>query len=309
MIRIALVGVGHIARHEHLPALRDHPAFRVVAVVSPVPVSLDLPVFTSIEALIESGTAIDAVSICTPPDCRYDLACKAIAAGWHVLLEKPPTLTRSQGQILSDLAKQKRCTLFSAWHSVYAAAIAPLQTILREHDPVAVKVAWKENADKWHPGAEWLWRPGALGVFDAGINALSILCAVSAEPIVYCAAKLDFFGGQQAPARAVLDLAGGYTACPVQAVFDWRHDPSSEIWTICWTMSDGRDLTLTQGGACLADGGKPVALPHVREYAGVYDHFATLIASGTSLLDLRPLDLVTEALAFGTRVHFYDSTG
>lgn len=105
MIRIALIGVGHIARHEHLPALHAHPAFRVVAVVSPVPVSLDFPVFTSIEALIESGTVVDAVSICTPPDCRYDLACKAIAAGWHVLLEKPPTLTRSQGRTLSDLER------------------------------------------------------------------------------------------------------------------------------------------------------------------------------------------------------------
>jgi len=38
-----------------------------------------------------------------------------------------------------------------------------------------VTVAWCENVRQWHPGQDWLWRPGGFGVFDPGINALSII--------------------------------------------------------------------------------------------------------------------------------------
>ncbi|RUT26711.1 galactose 1-dehydrogenase [Asaia sp. W19] len=301
MIRIAVIGVGHIARHEHLPALKQSPSFDLVAAVSPVPVDLPVPVFESIAALMESGIAVDAVAICTPPDRRYALAREAIEAGWHVLLEKPPTLTRSQAQALRDLARSEGVTIFAAWHSIYASAIPRIRSLLSDIDPVSIAITWKENADKWHPGADWLWRPGALGVFDAGINALSILTATNAEPVVFQEARLDFYADQQAPARAELSLTGGRTACPITASFDWRHDPDSEIWEIRWSLPEGDTLCLAKGGAHLSRGEHVIPLEESREYAGVYRHFAQLIDTGEMSLDLRPLDLVSEALAYGAR--------
>ena len=34
---------------------------------------------------------------------------------------------------------------------------------------------WKEDVRQWHPGQTWIWEAGGFGVFDPGINALSIL--------------------------------------------------------------------------------------------------------------------------------------
>jgi hypothetical protein len=37
-----------------------------------------------------------------------------------------------------------------------------------------VEIVWHEDVRKWHPGQQWIWEPGGFGVFDPGINALSI---------------------------------------------------------------------------------------------------------------------------------------
>ncbi|MFX5656779.1 hypothetical protein ABTE24_21610, partial [Acinetobacter baumannii] len=49
---------------------------------------------------------------------------------------------------------------------------------LQEHAPRKVKVIWREDVRHWHPDQEWIWQPGGLGVFDPGINALSIVTEI-----------------------------------------------------------------------------------------------------------------------------------
>lgn len=301
MIRIAVIGVGQIARQQHLPALENDPDFTIVAAVSPVPVALNVPVFATLAELRQSDLVLDAVALCTPPALRYGLAHEALASGWHVLLEKPPTVTRSQAESLSRLADERGLTIFAAWHSVYAASIPALREILPTLSIERVTIAWKENAEKWHPGADWLWRDGALGVFDAGINALSILCTLSSEAILYDAALLSFHDNQRAPSHVRLAMRGSETGLPITAEFDWRHEAASEIWEIVWHAGNGERVILSEGGARLHRGSLEIVLAEAHEYAGVYRHFAALIREGRSSLDLRALDLVTDALAFGTR--------
>ncbi|GBQ15719.1 Gfo/Idh/MocA family protein [Swaminathania salitolerans] len=301
MIRIAMIGIGQIARQQHLPTIAAHKAFTLVAGVSPVPVVLEVPVFPTVAALRESGIGVDAVAICTPPDIRYALACEALDAGWHVLLEKPPATTRSQGVALLERAEAHDITLFSAWHSVHAPAVAWLKDHLPGLSVRDIAIVWKENAEKWHPGAEWLWAPGAPGVFDAGINALSILCALTPEGVVFRKAELGFCPGRGAPARARLALETSDRALGIIGEFDWLHPAESEIWEIVWSLHDGTTLALSEGGGHLLRNGKPVPIGDRPEYAGVYDRFAALVAQRLSDLDLRALDLVTEALAYGRR--------
>ena len=54
---------------------------------------------------------------------------------------------------------------------------------LKRHHVNFLKVTWKEDVRKWHPGQEWIWQPGGFGVFDPGINALSIVTKILPEPI------------------------------------------------------------------------------------------------------------------------------
>jgi D-galactose 1-dehydrogenase len=53
-------------------------------------------------------------------------------------------------------------------------------------------VEWKEDVRQWHPGQQWIWQPGGLGVFDPGINALSIVTWMLPRPIFLTASELVF---------------------------------------------------------------------------------------------------------------------
>src|SRR5689334_7882016 len=93
--RIGVIGLGKIARDQHLPAIAADPGFQLTATVDrSAPASPSN--FKSHADMLQQSSQLDAVAITTPPGPRYDIACDCIAAGLHVLLEKPPTATLSE---------------------------------------------------------------------------------------------------------------------------------------------------------------------------------------------------------------------
>jgi predicted dehydrogenase len=292
-IRIAVIGIGKIARDQHLPAIAADPAFRLVAAVSRNASVDGVANFADIAALIASGLAVDAVSIATPPRGRHAIAAAALAAGWHVMLEKPPGATRGEVDDLVQRAGNR--TLNASWHSRHAAGVAPARQWLAGRTITAVAIDWREDVRKWHPGQDWILEAGGMGVFDPGINALSIVTAILPSPLRVSAARLVYPQGRSAPIAVDLDMT--HADAPVTACFDFRH-AAAETWTITVT-TDAGDLVLHDGGARLTIDGVAVAVPDAVEYAGVYRHFADLIAAGVSDCDTAPLDLVADALLVG----------
>jgi len=64
-IRIALIGMGKIARDQHLPAIRENAAYELTATVSPHHAGVDgVAHFTSLDALLSDGPAVDALALC-----------------------------------------------------------------------------------------------------------------------------------------------------------------------------------------------------------------------------------------------------
>jgi len=88
-LRIAIVGFGKIARTRHVPVIAGTPGARLVAIADPNPASADVPYFPGLQELLRDGPAFDAVALCTPPQIRSAQAAIALAAGKHVVLEKP----------------------------------------------------------------------------------------------------------------------------------------------------------------------------------------------------------------------------
>lgn len=104
--RLALMGVGVIAKAQHFPAIAANPAFDLVALASRQPVSYrGLPQFGDLDALLRDGPEFDALALCTPPQGRAELVRKALAAGKHVLMEKPPTPSVSEFLTLEPAAQ------------------------------------------------------------------------------------------------------------------------------------------------------------------------------------------------------------
>jgi len=130
-IRIAIVGMGKIARDQHVPAIRGNSAFSLAATVSPHDAGLDgVPHLASLDALLHDGPAVDAIALCTPPQVRYDLAAQALGRGIHMFLEKPPGATLAEVGALQAQADKVGVSLFAAWHSRFAAGVAPARARL-----------------------------------------------------------------------------------------------------------------------------------------------------------------------------------
>jgi D-galactose 1-dehydrogenase len=298
-IRVALIGLGKIARDQHLPAMAGDPRFELVAVVSRHATQDGLPSFHGFEDLLASGVAFDAVALCTPPQVRHALARQALEAGKHVMLEKPPGATLSEVEDLRQVAQAQGVTLQATWHSRYAPAVAPARDWLAGKTITAARILWKEDVRVWHPGQDWIWEPGGLGVFDPGINALSIATALLPRPFFLTSATLHVPENRQSPIAA--DLAFVDTAgVAITAVFDFLQT-GPQSWDI-EVDTDGGLLRLSHGGARLWIDGALVHEQPEAEYPGLYARFAELIAAGASDVDVTPLRHVADAFLLGRRV-------
>lgn len=297
-IRIAIIGFGKIARDQHLPSIAADPDCELAAVVSGSgDPAIGVPWFRTPEELFERmADRVDAVAICTPPVPRYAIARDAMLAGFDVLLEKPPAATLGEIADLLELAIETDRTLYAAWHSQHAAGVAQAEEALSGQEIAALEINWREDVRKWHPGQEWIWAPGGFGVFDPGINALSIASRILPEPLFVRAAELVVPENKQAPIAARLTFEGERRT----ADFDWRYEQGEE-WTIRLETKAGQRIELRDGGARLAiDGAEQPVGPH-GEYPSIYAEFARLVGAGISAVDMEPLRIVADAFLVGSR--------
>jgi D-galactose 1-dehydrogenase len=299
-IKIGLVGAGMIAKSQHIPALRENPQFRLEACASKNGHVEGIDNFSSLESMLDARSDLDAVTICTPPQIHYDIARMALMRGKHVFLEKPPCATTAQLDHLTLLASRANRSLFQSWHSRHAAAVRAARTQLEGRDVRAIQITWKEDVRQWHPGQEWIWKAGGFGVFDPGINALSILTEILADAIFVTDARLYVPENCEAPIAADLWLSTDVRT-QISAQFDFRHT-GLQTWDIDIETQSG-SVKLAEGGNRLFADGKPVAVEDAQgEYASLYRHFADLVAKGISDVDARPFQLVADAFLLGTRV-------
>lgn len=294
-IKLAIVGLGKIARDQHLPSLAASDDFELIGVASPHNALDGVPSFENLGGLLDAVPAIDAVSLCTTPQVRYEIAHLALERGLHVMLEKPPSATVSEVVTLADLAKGRKVTLFASWHSRHAAAVEPARAWLAGRQIRSVTVNWKEDVRVWHPGQAWIWKAGGLGVFDPGINALSILTRILPYPLMLQSAELRFPGNCQTPIAASLEFRGA-----TRMELDFLH-PGPPCWDIDVDTDAGR-LSLARGGSEMRLNNEPVPLPHRAEYPSLYARFAELVRRGSSDVDIAPLQLVADAFLCGQRV-------
>jgi len=297
-LRIAIVGLGKIARDQHVPAIVATEGSVLTAVASRNASLAGVPHVATLEDLLRAGPPVDAVALCTPPQVRRAQAAMALAAGKHVMLEKPPGATVGEVKPLLTAAAAAGRTLFATWHSRFAPAVEPARQLLDGRRVTAVRISWKEDVRVWHPGQAWIWQAGGLGVFDPGINALSILTRILPQPLFVTSADLAFPANRAAPIAASLVLSDA-KGLPIEAEFDFRQT-GPQSWDI-HLDTDGGPVTLSSGGARLTTGAEQLVDAPEDEYAGLYRRFVALVAAGESDVDLAPLQLVADAFMLGRR--------
>jgi D-galactose 1-dehydrogenase len=300
-IRIAIVGLGRIARQSHIPALRRSADFELVAAVDPTGAAgdLNLPLFPDCETLFRNlGRELDAVAICTPPQHRTQLTVQCAAEKLHVLLEKPPAMSLGEAKSLVELSHQQNATIYFSWHSATNTAVDMAQDFLQRATPWCFDAIWRENPQTWHAGQDWIWQPGGMGVFDAGINALSILTTISDARWLVEKAELRYREQHHTPVAAWLWLRSG-NGNAGRLTLDWDTE-LPQCWDIRISSPRG-ELVLKEGGTIL-EGTLQYAQDKEGEYDRVYRKFHQLICQGQSEMDYEPLRIMADAFLLGSRV-------
>lgn len=298
-MRLAIVGDGKAAREKHVPAIADTPGIDLVAVAGPHGGIDGLPWFPSIDALIGSDTEFDAVALCGPPQERRHQATLALESGRHVLLEKPPGVTVSEINGLSDMARRANLTLFTSWHARYAKAVEQARAIIVTHGASSIEITWRENVRARRPDQDWIWQPGGLGVLDLGVSALSVLTEIVPEQLFVTGAELSIPSNRSTPIAATVSLTG-QSGLQVSATFDFRQ-VRDELWEI-EVQSDAGIFALSQGGSLLTMGGRILACGPLNKYRGIYSRFLQLVHDGASEVDTTPLAHVADVFLLGRRI-------
>jgi predicted dehydrogenase len=136
MVNVGIVGYGYWGPNlvRNFFAAKD---CRVKSVADTRPERLQqlAKVFPSVRAVKEaeqviSDPGLDAVIIATPVATHFTLARKALAAGKHVLLEKPMTSSAEEAEILINLAAQKNVLLMVDHTFLYTGAVQKMRHLM-----------------------------------------------------------------------------------------------------------------------------------------------------------------------------------
>jgi D-galactose 1-dehydrogenase len=294
--KVALVGIGKIAVDQHVPAINASPDWQLAATVSRHGSVAGVPAFTDFATFLAMRPDVSVVSLALPPVPRFAYAEAALRSGRHVMLEKPPGATLAEVHELESIARASGLTLYTTWHSRMAHAVAPARAWLAGRTIRRAHITWREDVRKWHPGQDWVFEPGGMGVFDPGINALSILTHILPAPVHLTAATLTFPANRQTPIAAALSFSGNVTAD-----FDWRQT-GPQTWDIT-VETDAGHLALRMGGNVLEIDGQTAAGENtiMGEYPALYARMAELVGTGASEVDLAPMVHVADALTLGRR--------
>lgn len=294
-MQIALAGIGKIAVDQHVPAIEQSSSWELAATISRSGSVDGVPAYQTLDEMLEKHPDVKVVSLCLPPVPRFEYAQKALETGLHVMLEKPPGATLSEVNILQDIAARSGKSLFATWHSRKAKGVLAAKQALVGKQIEKGHINWKEDVRQWHPGQDWVFEPGGMGVFDPGINALSILTEILPTRVHLKDALLHIPVNRQTPIRAELTLSNSITA-----EFDWLN-MGAQIWQIEIQTKEGDVVSLVDGGnRCFVNQKLQVPEP-LDEYPALYAQMFDLVKRGQSDVDLAPMTLVADAMMSGRK--------
>ncbi|WP_233581921.1 oxidoreductase [Asaia sp. W19] len=175
VLRAVLVGFGYVSRTFHAPFLSTLPQWHLHGIVSRhgIP-SNSAPATCQIYTDPETAFAdpdVDLVVIATPNDTHFPLACAALRAGKHVVLEKPFALSLDEAREIIATAEQHDrhlCVFHNRrWDSDYLSIRAAIA------DGTIGRVTHFESTiDRFRPLVRDRWREsnarGAGVLYDIG---------------------------------------------------------------------------------------------------------------------------------------------
>jgi predicted dehydrogenase len=212
-LRLLILGTGNMAR-SHAAAFREIPGVDLVAavdrradVLAAFCGAYDIPRrFETLEEAI-AWDGFDAAANVTPDAAHHPTTLALLAAGKHVLCEKPLATNAADAREMAEMAEQKRlvgmvnlsyrnvAVLQKAADLVAAGALGALRHFEASYlQSWLTQPAWGD----WRTESQWLWRlstaHGSKGVLgDVGIHILDFVTFAAHSPVAELSCRLKTF--------------------------------------------------------------------------------------------------------------------
>lgn len=209
-IKTALIGYGYSGKTFHAPLLQSTPGLELAVVGSRQAgaVQKDLPTVNVIADPLEAATSagVELVVIASPNETHFPLAQAALAAGKHVVVDKPFTVTLDEARTLQAAAREHG-RLLSVFHNRrWDGDFLAAQALMAE-GRLGEVLHFESHIDRFRPEVRNRWReqavPGGGLWYDLGPHLID--------------QALVLFG---LPARVYADLAAQRPGAQTE---DWAH--------------------------------------------------------------------------------------
>lgn len=271
-IRVAIVGTG-FGQKVHIPGFKAHPRTEVAAVyhrdidkAEAIAKTHEIPFAVNTIEDIAKMENLQAVSISTPPFLHYEMAKPILAAGKHLLLEKPTTLSASEAKELYQIATEKNVVTAMDFEFRFVPAWQRLKELLEQGycgKLRLIKVDWLV-ASRADANRAWNW----YAQKDKGGGALGAIGSHSFDYIPWLFGPVGRLCGHLSTAVAQRpDPAAGGQLKPVDA---------DDTGMLMLELRDGTPVQVTLSSATYGGRG---------HWLEVYGDRATLVLGSDNLKD------------------------
>jgi predicted dehydrogenase len=271
-LRLALVGCGAISELYYGPALQEackHTALEVVAFCDPTAARLDalLKFFPEAKGVTNLDELLafkpDLAVVASPPKFHAAQTNALLAAGVHVLCEKPMASSVAEAESMIAAAKAAKRVLAIGLFRRFFPALQMIQSLVADGSlgkPVSFRFA-EGGVFNWPAASASFFQKqhSRGGVFlDLGVHVLDLVCWWFGEPASFTYED-DAMGNLEANSRLALTFPGGLTGevrLSRDTPMNNRFVIEFERGRVTWKVGDGNRLDIRLNGAPFSFGGE-----------------------------------------------------
>ncbi len=224
MLNVGIIGSGRIAEFRHAPEYNENKKARLLGFVDSsfsrakeMAKQFGGKAYPSADAML-ADPDLHAVSVCVANTAHAEVTLKALAAGKHVLLEKPMAVTLQECQDIVDAARDTGKIVMLGHNQRFAKAHVQARQMIQEGKigkPLTFRTAfghggpecWTNNPDSWFIHKD----RAAFGVLaDLGIHKTDLMHFLLDDPIVTVSAQMGTLD-KRYPTGELIDLEDNAT--------------------------------------------------------------------------------------------------
>ena len=285
-MNVGIIGAGGIASKFHLPEMARIPGAQVTHLVGrnlprlqKLAAHFDVPNVTQDYAALLENDSVDAVIVAAPHTAHVPLGLQALAAGKHLLMQKPLCADMDEANAFLEAAERSNRTVMCLphiGHEVYACRELIAQGKIGKPSGANCRVShggpevyYAEVRDFFEESESGLWffekDEAAVGaLFDMGVYAVASLVALlgAAQSVTGLMATADKPTELEDTATLVIQFANGAIGT---AETGWCDPAKTSQWRVHGTRGkitlDAAGLTLWEPGSYTREDTPAIAHP------------------------------------------------